>query len=121
MQVPAPLYAVAGGARLSATDYGQLGLIAGETGFSLRRTQRRGANGRGGQLRILKRHRKGIVMASKSQILANQRNSRLSSGPVTELGKRKSSQNARKRGLRGRGSRFCSRRGIDTKSGNGSG
>ena len=32
--------------------------------------------------------------------LANQRNSRLSSGPVTERGKKNSSQNARKHGLR---------------------
>ena len=39
-------------------------------------------------------------MASDAQIQANQRNSRLSCGPVTELGKRKSSQNARKHGFR---------------------
>ncbi len=39
-------------------------------------------------------------MATEAQIQANQRNSRLSRGPVTERGKRNSSQNARKHGLR---------------------
>ncbi len=39
-------------------------------------------------------------MATEAQILANQRNSRLSRGPTTERGKTVSSQNARKHGLR---------------------
>ncbi len=39
-------------------------------------------------------------MATDAQIQANQRNSRLSRGPVTERGKRNASQNARKHGLR---------------------
>ncbi len=41
-----------------------------------------------------------MVMAIEAQIQANQRNSRLSCGPVTARGKRNSSQNARKHGLR---------------------
>ncbi len=39
-------------------------------------------------------------MATPAQIAANQRNSQLSRGPVTERGKQASSQNARKHGLR---------------------
>ncbi len=39
-------------------------------------------------------------MATPAQIAANQRNSQLSCGPVTERGKQASSQNARKHGLR---------------------
>ena len=57
-------------------------------------------------------------MASENQILANQRNSRLSCGPTTAQGRLVSAQNARKHGLRAWWTRCCGMRGSRMRSGN---